>query len=106
MVKFRRVVIRENLGKLLVMIICALLLVGCNGAIAGLSGRPAQDSPLASPSKTQKGPTTQPNNIEILLENYGPAPELTNEVWLNTKDPLRFSELRGKVVLLDMWTFG
>ena len=40
------------------------------------------------------------------LENLGPAPELTNEVWLNTDQPLRLENLRGKVVLLDMWTFG
>ena len=40
------------------------------------------------------------------LPNLGPAPELTNEVWLNTDEPLRLADLRGKVVLLDMWTFG
>lgn len=39
------------------------------------------------------------------LPNRGPAPELANEIWLNTK-PLRLAELRGKVVLLDMWTYG
>lgn len=40
------------------------------------------------------------------LPDLGPAPELENEVWLNTDRPLRLAELRGKVVLLDMWTFG
>jgi thiol-disulfide isomerase/thioredoxin len=40
------------------------------------------------------------------FEDLGPAPELTNEVWLNTDRPMRLEELRGKVVLLDMWTFG
>lgn len=39
------------------------------------------------------------------LPDYGPAPELTNEAWLNTDTPLRLNNLRGKVVLLDMWTF-
>jgi hypothetical protein len=38
--------------------------------------------------------------------NLGAAPELTNEVWLNTDQPLHLEDLRGKVVLLDMWTFG
>jgi thiol-disulfide isomerase/thioredoxin len=40
------------------------------------------------------------------LPDYGPAPELTNTVWLNTRQPLRLADLRGKVVLLEMWTFG
>lgn len=40
------------------------------------------------------------------LKDLGPAPELANEVWLNTDRSLRLEDLRGKVVLLDMWTFG
>ncbi|HVN16590.1 MAG TPA: redoxin domain-containing protein [Anaerolineales bacterium] len=39
------------------------------------------------------------------LKDLGPAPELTNSVWLNVDLPLRLADLRGKVVLLDMWTF-
>ncbi len=39
------------------------------------------------------------------LQNLGPAPELTNTVWLNTNAPLRLADLRGKVIVLDMWTF-
>jgi hypothetical protein len=38
--------------------------------------------------------------------DLGQAPELTNKVWINSDAPLRFSDLHGKVVLLDMWTFG
>jgi len=43
---------------------------------------------------------------EVKLNNYGPAPELANDVWLNTDRPLRLADLRGKVVLIDFWTFG
>lgn len=39
------------------------------------------------------------------LPSRGPAPELHNEAWLNSP-PLHLAELRGQVVLLDMWTFG
>jgi thiol-disulfide isomerase/thioredoxin len=38
--------------------------------------------------------------------DLGPAPELTNEVWLNPDTPLRLADLRDRVVLLEMWTFG
>ncbi len=44
--------------------------------------------------------------VRANLGDLGPAPELENEVWLNTEGPLRLADLRGKVVLLDMWTFG
>ena len=40
------------------------------------------------------------------LPDLGPAPELTNETWLNVDAPLRITDLRGKVVAVDMWTFG
>jgi thiol-disulfide isomerase/thioredoxin len=40
------------------------------------------------------------------LPDLGPAPELTNSVWLNTDSPLRLADLRGKVVGVEMWTFG
>ena len=40
------------------------------------------------------------------LPDLGLAPELTNDIWLNADAPLRLADLRGKVVLLEMWTFG
>ena len=40
------------------------------------------------------------------LPDLGPAPELANETWLNVDSPLRIADLHGKVVIIEMWTFG
>jgi len=40
------------------------------------------------------------------LPDLGPAPELTNEVWLNVPYPLQIADLKGRVVIVEMWTFG
>ena len=50
--------------------------------------------------------TPTPHVEAVMLKDLGPAPELNNEVWLNVDHPLRLADLRGKVVLLEMWTFG
>lgn len=50
--------------------------------------------------------STEPSILVGELKDQGPAPEFTNEVWLNTETPLRLRDLEGKVVLLDFWTFG
>lgn len=60
-----------------------LILFGC----ASLREEPARSQPASLP-------------------DLGPAPELTNEVWLNVDAPLRLADLRGKVVIVEMWTFG
>ena len=57
-------------------------------------------APVAEAS-TMDAPTTG----NPALQDYGPAPELNNTVWLNTNHPLHLADLRGKVVLLEMWTF-
>lgn len=56
-------------------------------------------APLAGSASTQPPPGRSP------LPDYGLAPELTNAIWLNVDQPLRLANLRGKVVLLEMWTF-
>ena len=43
--------------------------------------------------------------MQTLLRDRGAAPELDSEVWLNS-DPLRLADLRGKVVMVEFWTFG
>lgn len=53
-------------------------------------------------------PSSQPlmPAFSASLPDLGPAPELTNDTWLNVDAPLRLADLRGKVVAIDMWTFG
>jgi thiol-disulfide isomerase/thioredoxin len=70
-----------------------LLLVAC-GASAG--GQPVP--PAGQPPQVMN--VSSPN-----LPDKGPAPELQNTVWINSPQPLRLTNLRGQVVLLDMWTF-
>ena len=42
----------------------------------------------------------------VELPNLGPAPELTGITnWINS-DPLTLAELRGKVVIVDFWTYS
>ena len=53
-----------------------------------------------------KSLSDEAQTVRADLEDLGPAPELENDVWLNTDGPLRLEELSGKVILLDMWTFG
>ena len=38
--------------------------------------------------------------------DLGLAPEIVGDIWLNSDQPLRLADQRGKVVLIDMWTFG
>lgn len=39
------------------------------------------------------------------LPSKGAAPELNNQVWLNSQ-PLKLADLRGKVVMVEFWTFA
>lgn len=50
--------------------------------------------------------TPSPDLYRADYQDFGPAPELENETWLNADRPLRLADLRGQVVLVEMWTFG
>jgi thiol-disulfide isomerase/thioredoxin len=73
------------------------------GACAGPIG--SQPAPIV-PVQPAATPTSKVVRYRSDLPDLGAAPELHNEVWLNTDRPVRLAEARGKVVLIDMWTFG
>lgn len=57
-------------------------------------------------STPQPSPLHSPKVLHHTFTSYGPAPEfmgLTN--WINSP-PLSLNELRGKVVLIDFWTYS
>ncbi len=63
---------------------------------------------ITDPSETSDLPTAVATSLpaSVVLEDLGPAPELTGiEAWVNS-DPLTMASLRGKVVLVEFWTFG
>jgi cytochrome c biogenesis protein CcdA/thiol-disulfide isomerase/thioredoxin len=72
----------------------------------GIGSRAASDpEPEAKPASSSAGPGAE----RIPLKNYGPAPEFADtERWFNTPGdrPLTMKGLRGRVVLIDFWTYS
>jgi hypothetical protein len=95
------------------LLVWMLVLAGCSSA-GGLEPtedvnkqvltvNPSTQENLAQTTPQQATPESQE---ALSLNSSGLAPELTNEVWINSVEPLRLADLRGKVILLEMWTFG
>lgn len=61
----------------------------------------AQADPTAAPTATIPAEDFYADWLPVI----GEAPEIDNEVWINS-DPLTMAELKGKVVLVEFWTFG
>ena len=96
-----------------VLLVGVVLLAGCSMGEEKVSIETQRDldsgESVGSEITQESKPTLQPvveTQSSISFPNLGPAPEWTNDVWLNTDQPLRLVDLKGKVVLLEMWTFG
>ena len=95
------------------LLVVGILLAGCSlGEDRGVVQSQAEptkameaDAASTQTSDSASQPTIQ-SQPPVPLSDLGPAPELTNDIWLNTEHPLRLADLRGTVVLLEMWTFG
>ena len=67
------------------------------------AGNPAAGAPSAA---DLPAPVAASLPASVALEDLGSAPELTGiDAWINS-DPLTIASLRGKVVLVEFWTFG
>jgi cytochrome c biogenesis protein CcdA/thiol-disulfide isomerase/thioredoxin len=67
----------------------------------------AEPRPGESGAGTAAAPETEPDPVKLF--EYGEAPEFTEtEQWFNTPGdkPLTMQGLRGKVVLIDFWTYS
>ncbi|MEO8468107.1 MAG: cytochrome c biogenesis protein DipZ [Chloroflexota bacterium] len=72
------------------------------------SGAPAAEGPMVGGSDGANLPAPIAESLpsSVALENLGTAPEFTGiSAWINS-EPLKLAELRGKVVLVEFWTFG
>ena len=65
-----------------------------------------KSQPVAADSNPAADPAPEKNADDDPFVRKVPAPPLTGgEEWLNTAEPITIESLRGKVVLLDFWTY-
>ncbi|MEZ4516846.1 MAG: redoxin domain-containing protein [Chloroflexota bacterium] len=78
------------------------LLIACSPQLSG-----TEASAATTPSTVETPIPTVPASVPMIeLVDAGPAPEITNDTWINSDEPLTLDSQRGKVVLLEFWTFG
>jgi thiol-disulfide isomerase/thioredoxin len=94
--------------KIFLIVLLVVIITSCSQQTGG----DVQTSPVKGFGITRTAPTVifpiDSNNRspKSSLPDMGAASELETTVWLNSDTPLRLNDLKGKVVLLEMWTFG
>jgi hypothetical protein len=74
-------------------------------ATEALAITPPEELAMSQEVTTPSGPTPEQRQLLASLPSRGVPPEFFNEVWLNS-EPLKLADLRGKVVIVEFWTFG
>ena len=85
--------------------VLALVAAACSSSDDGGSSSTTTEEVASSEATTET--TTAPTAPVRSFAGTEPAPEFPDGLdWLNTEAPLSLSQLRGKVVVLDFWTYG
>lgn len=86
-----------------VLLVLAALAAACRGD----GGEQAGGITLTGPTSPLEGPSTTATVPGQSFAGTEPAPDFPDGLeWLNVDRPLSLGDLRGKVVLLDFWTYG
>ena len=113
---------RRTLPFPLLALAMSLLLAACTGPVAGPGAGPPLPAAAGAPQNQVPAPQAEPAQVSTpvdapaptpdelatlaaSLKSQGPAPELHNQVWLNS-EPLKLADLRGQVVIVEFWTYG
>jgi cytochrome c biogenesis protein CcdA/thiol-disulfide isomerase/thioredoxin len=86
--------------------VASVLPAGWSGALVSVEQQPDIQGELDMLRTDRSSAPTVADAAVVALEDLGPAPELAGiQAWINS-DPLTIDSLRGKVVLVEFWTFG
>ncbi|MGH9767280.1 MAG: thioredoxin-like domain-containing protein, partial [Blastocatellia bacterium] len=89
----RLIITQSARGRVAAFVIVSLFFIACGAALAQQKAEPRKGKEMA-PEKNK------------LFEGEVNAPDFPSGMeWLNTEKPLSLRELRGKIVLLDFWTY-
>ncbi len=86
-----------------VLILAGILLAGCVTTLPVEEGKPT--AILPTPTSDASALQTEKQRLLASLKSQGPAPALSNEIWINS-EPLALEDLRGNVVIVEFWTYG